>query len=76
MRDFPPSGKPRGRGRPALGCGGETVKTTLRFPRSLLDRIEVISGEGRVSAFIREAVEVALANAEKRQPSKSTTEEA
>lgn len=47
-------------GRRPLKLEDVTVKTTLRFPRSLLERIEAVAGENQVARFIRQAVEAAL----------------
>ena len=52
-------------GRPPLKAKDVTVKTTLRFPQSLLDRIEALAGPNRNAIFIREAVEAEVERQEK-----------
>lgn len=49
-----------GPGRPMLTRGAATVKTTIRLPTSLHERMEEVAGEGKVAAFIRAAVEEKL----------------
>lgn len=53
-------------GRPPLKLDDETIKTTLRFPRTLLSRVAALVGENGVAAFVRRAVEEKLARDEKR----------
>lgn len=57
-------------GRPPLKLKDPTVKTTIRLPTSLHERMEKVAGEGKVAAFIREAVEEKLATAEASTPRK------
>lgn len=54
-----------GMGRPPLTKAADTVKTTIRIPRGLLARIEVVAGEGQVAAFIRSAIESELKRRER-----------
>ena len=58
-------------GRPPLRLKDPTVKTTIRLPKSLLDRVDQASDERRSAAFIREAIEEKLAREEgiSRKPS-------
>jgi hypothetical protein len=65
LTELAPPDTRRGMGRPPLKPNVSTVKTTLRFPKDLLDRIEAVAGENRTAVFIREAVEDLLKRREK-----------
>lgn len=51
-------------GRPPLKADERTHKMLLRLPQSLRDRIAAQVDERQVAAFIREAIEEALARRE------------
>lgn len=53
-------------GRPPLTKDADTVKTTIRISRGVLARIEAVSGEGQVAAFIRSAIERELTRRERK----------
>jgi metal-responsive CopG/Arc/MetJ family transcriptional regulator len=50
-------------GRPSLGI----VSTTVRLPKSVLERIDLLMGQNRRAQFIREAV---VAELERRESQK------
>lgn len=51
-------------GRPPLGI----ISTTVRLPRTILDRIDALMGANRRAQFIREAVEAELGRRERDEP--------
>ena len=57
-------------GRPSLNV----EETKVRLTAGVKDRIIALVGKQRMAAFIRDAVEVALAKAEKLKPGKGATE--
>ena len=61
-------------GRPPLNRKTSTVKTTLRFTKGFLDRVEAIVGKRRVAAFIRAAAEAELERRENLRPKDAQTD--
>ena len=60
-------------GRPPLKCKDPTVKTTLRLPTSLLERVKAAAaaGDGDASELMREGIEAEVKRREKsRTPSR------
>lgn len=55
------TGRPMG--RPALKPTIKTVKTTIRLPEDLLQRVEDAAGDRPVAEFIRKALEAQLERA-------------
>ena len=65
MTNFPPPVIAARMGRPPLDRKDVTVKTTLRIPRKLLARIVALTGENRMSSWMREAMEEKLEREER-----------
>lgn len=70
LTHFPSPDMPPRMGRPSLNV----EETKVRLTAGVKDRIIALVGKQRMAAFIRDAVEVALAKAEKLKPGKGATE--
>lgn len=65
MQENQPYDIERGVGRPPLKFKDPTVKTTLRLPKSLLDRAKAAAGEGDAAELMREGIEAEVRRREK-----------
>jgi hypothetical protein len=73
LSEIAPHDTKRGMGRPPLKLRDPTVKTTIRLPASVLQRIKDASDDGEAAAFIRSAIESELKRRERtRLPSKTS----
>ncbi len=52
-------------GRPPLKLKDPTVKTTLRLPTSLLERVKLVAGDGDASEVIRSGIEAEVRRRER-----------
>ena len=55
-------------GRPPLKLKDPTVKTTLRLPASLLQRVKLAAGDGDASELIRDGIEAEVRRRERAKP--------
>lgn len=55
-------------GRPPLKRKDPTVKTTLRLPASLLQRVKLAAGDGDASELIRDGIEAEVRRRERAKP--------
>lgn len=68
MRQFQPHDTERHMGRPPLRRKDPTVKTTLRLPQSLLERVKLAAGDGDASELMRDGIEAEVRRRERTKP--------
>ena len=66
LSELTPYDTDRRMGRPPLKHKDPTVKTTIRLPASLLQRIKDAAGDGDAADFIRSAVKAELKRRERK----------